>query len=62
MNILVSLLPVLVFLFALNFFDSYRLVKPRSVVISLVVGIAAAGVGFMLNRFLIDTLALNERT
>jgi len=48
----VSLLPVLIFLIALIFLDSYKLIKPKSVLFMLVAGMAAATVSFLLNYLL----------
>jgi RsiW-degrading membrane proteinase PrsW (M82 family) len=55
-NALVALLPVLVFLAALVYFDSFKLVSLRSVLIAIAVGAAAAGISYFLNGFLLDFL------
>jgi RsiW-degrading membrane proteinase PrsW (M82 family) len=45
----VSLLPVLLFLLTLNYLDSFRLLRPRSIVTALLFGVAAALVSLSLN-------------
>ncbi len=49
LNVLVSALPVFLFLVFLILFDSYKLVKPREVLLSIVVGIATAGIAYAVN-------------
>ncbi len=48
-RILVSLLPVVVFLFVLNYLDSFQLVRPRELVAALIIGIAVAVVSLAIN-------------
>jgi len=57
MNILVSLVPVCLFLAALIFMDSFRLVRPKTVGMSLLVGAVVALVCMFLNRWFVDLLA-----
>jgi len=52
-NIVVSLLPVLIFLIALVVMDSYKLVKLRMVVLTIFWGCIAAGIALLINRFII---------
>lgn len=52
----VALLPVLVFLAALVYFDSFKLVSLRAVVVAMAVGGVAAGAGYFLNGALLDAL------
>jgi RsiW-degrading membrane proteinase PrsW (M82 family) len=52
LEIAVALLPVFVFLAALIFLDSYKLVKLRSVLLGLVAGSAVALVALVVNEFL----------
>jgi RsiW-degrading membrane proteinase PrsW (M82 family) len=59
--ILVALLPVLAFLGALVYLDSYRLVKPRSVLVALGAGMAAAGLSLLVNMTLSGALDLDLR-
>ncbi|MBU8932672.1 MAG: PrsW family intramembrane metalloprotease [candidate division Zixibacteria bacterium] len=62
MNIAVGLVPVCLFLVALIFLDSFRLVRPRTVGLSLLVGGIVAIVCMFLNRWLIDLLPLSTST
>lgn len=55
----VGLLPVLAFLGALVWFDSYKLVALRSVVGTIVAGAALAGAGYLANGGLLATLAMD---
>jgi RsiW-degrading membrane proteinase PrsW (M82 family) len=50
----IALLPVLVFLLTLVYFDSFRLVRPRVAVAMMVAGAVAAGVSYPLNGALLD--------
>lgn len=52
MKIGIGLLPVFLFLLAFIFFDSYKLVKPRSVLQTLLWGIVAGLICFGINTFL----------
>lgn len=56
---LVALLPVLAFLAALLYLDSYKLVRLNAVIAVLVAGAAAAGVGFVVNAWLLHALAID---
>ncbi len=55
---LVALLPVLSFLAALLYLDSYKLVKLQAVIAVVACGALLAGVGFFLNAWLIGLLAI----
>ncbi|HEY2865119.1 MAG TPA: PrsW family glutamic-type intramembrane protease [Casimicrobiaceae bacterium] len=59
---LVALLPVLTFLAALLYLDSYKLVKLRVVIAIVACGALVAGVGFFLNAWLLDILAVELTT
>ncbi|HKW79804.1 MAG TPA: PrsW family glutamic-type intramembrane protease [Casimicrobiaceae bacterium] len=59
---LVALAPVLAFLAALLYLDSYKLVKLRMVVALVVCGAAAAGIGYLLNGKLFAVLAIDRET
>ena len=59
---LVALAPVLAFLAALLYLDSYKLVKLRMVVALVVCGAAAAGIGYLLNGKLFAMLAIDRET
>lgn len=53
LKILVSLLPVLVFLLALVFMDSYKLVKLKTLFVVILGGAAAAGTSYIVNSELV---------
>ena len=53
-------LPVLCFLTALFYLDSYRLVRPVLVLAVLGAGVAAAAIAFVVNRALLDAFALER--
>jgi RsiW-degrading membrane proteinase PrsW (M82 family) len=55
----VALLPVLVFLLALVYFDSFRLVRPRVALAVMAAGAVAAGVSYPLNGALLDLTDLS---
>jgi RsiW-degrading membrane proteinase PrsW (M82 family) len=55
----VGLLPVVAFLAALIYLDSFKLVTPRSVLLAIAVGGAAAGASYALNASLLDALPLD---
>lgn len=53
-RISISLLPVFVFLAGLNFIDSFKLVKPQTIFISIFAGCCAAILSFFLNSYLLE--------
>jgi RsiW-degrading membrane proteinase PrsW (M82 family) len=53
-QIAVSLIPVFLFLIALVFLDSFKLVKVRSIVEAIAVGCAAALAAFFVNRWMLS--------
>lgn len=55
---LVALLPVLCFLAALLYLDSYKLVKLRAVIAVVASGAIVAGIGFFLNAWLLGALGI----
>ncbi len=55
----VGLLPVVAFLAVLVYFDSYKLVSLRAVVLTIVVGAAAAGLSYVVNVAALDRLTLD---
>lgn len=59
---LVGLLPVIAFLAVLVYFDSYKLVKLRVVVATIVGGGIVAGVSYFLNGALIEVLNIEPAT
>jgi RsiW-degrading membrane proteinase PrsW (M82 family) len=59
-SILVGLAPVLMFLAALIVLDSYRLVSFKSILRSVCVGILAAAVALLVNRWLLGMGAVGE--
>ena len=59
---LLGLLPVLCLLFALVFLDSYKLVRMRAVLLTVLAGCVAAGVAFLANTWLMQTFDLEMAT
>jgi RsiW-degrading membrane proteinase PrsW (M82 family) len=57
--ILISLLPVFIFLASLIVLDSYKLVKRVSVIYAILYGCATAGVSFLLNTMVIQKSGLD---
>lgn len=57
-----SLSPVLIFLVALIFLDSYKLVKPSAVAAAILTGCAAAAICFYLNGVLLGLLKIEARS
>ena len=55
---LVALLPVLCFLAALLYLDSYKLVKLRAVIAVVAAGAVVAGIGFFVNAWLLGALGI----
>jgi RsiW-degrading membrane proteinase PrsW (M82 family) len=60
LNILTSLLPVLVFLVALVFLDSFKLVSLRAVLQAILAGALVAAACYFLSGFLLDTLPVSN--
>ena len=58
LRIAVSLLPVFIFLMALIFFDSYKLVKLPSVLRTIVIGFLVALACYFTNNWLVDGLGV----
>ncbi|MHC1706510.1 MAG: PrsW family glutamic-type intramembrane protease [Bacteroidales bacterium] len=58
-KLLVSLIPVLLLLLTLLYFDSLKLVKRRLLMICLIWGVASAGLSYIFNTFLIKELNLS---
>jgi RsiW-degrading membrane proteinase PrsW (M82 family) len=56
---LVGLLPIMCLLAALLYFDSYKLVKPRTVIAVIGCGILVAGLSLVANIFAIEHLAID---
>lgn len=54
LRIIVSLLPVFCFLGALIFLDSYKLVKPKTVLLTITLGIVAALISLLINDQLLS--------
>jgi len=55
----VGLLPIMCLLAALLYFDSYKLVKPRTVIAVIGCGILVAGLSLVANIFAIEHLAID---
>jgi RsiW-degrading membrane proteinase PrsW (M82 family) len=56
----VSLVPVVLFLFTLNYLDSFRLVRPRAITSALLFGVAAALVSLTLNDAIMEATGLRR--
>lgn len=56
----VSLVPVVLFLFTLNYLDSFRLVRPRNIAIALAVGVVAAMVSLTINDILMQATGMSR--
>jgi len=56
----VSLVPVVLFLFTLNYLDSFRLVRPRSIAAALIFGVAAALVSLSINDAIMAATGLKR--
>ena len=54
LQVIVALLPVLLFLAALRLLDSFKLVPLRMVLGTLVAGAAAAGISYLINTFMVQ--------
>ncbi len=61
-KILISLLPVFIFLIILLYMDSYKLVKIITVLQIILVGFIAAFISLVNNKFLLDNLPMNITT
>lgn len=59
-KIAISLLPVFIFLAALIFLDSFKLVKPRSVILTIIAGGVAAGACVWANGWLLNLAAIDN--
>jgi protease PrsW len=62
LRILISLLPVSVFLTALIYSDSFKLVKTSLVIQTIFAGIAAATASYFINSYLLETLTIEHST
>ncbi len=61
-KILISLLPVFIFLIILMYLDSYKLVKIMTVLQIILIGFISAFVSLVINKFLLDNLPINLTT
>jgi protease PrsW len=57
-KIVISLLPVFVFLTVLIYLDSFKLIKPSLIVKTILAGFIAAGAGYFINDFLLNNLPI----
>ena len=60
-KIIISLVPVILFLIGLIVLDSFKLIRPRLVLLLLIAGCLAALLSFFLNTYLSDNLIYNHR-
>jgi RsiW-degrading membrane proteinase PrsW (M82 family) len=61
-QILVSLLPVFIFLIILIYFDSYKLVKINTILLVIFIGCAAALLSYGINKSLLNSLQINIKS
>lgn len=61
-KILISLLPVFIFLLILIYLDSYKLVKITNVILLIFIGFVAAILSFVINDFLLANLSVEVAT
>lgn len=59
-GIAVSLLPVFIFLLSLVFLDSFKLIKMRFIILTIVYGCLISGVCYLVNTFLMDSLEISR--
>lgn len=62
LHILISLMPVVVFLAGLVLIDSYKLVRFRAVTVAVVAGLLAAGAAWFVNNALIGMIGVDGQT
>ena len=53
-EIILNFFPVFIFLFALNILDSFKLLKPQSIILLIISGSAIAMICFLLNQWLLS--------
>ena len=58
-NILISIIPVFVFLLLLLYFDSFKLVRPIILILCILWGLLSAGISWLLNTVLLEYLFVN---
>ena len=59
LELTLGLIPVLLFLAGLTYLDSFKLLRLRGVLLTLFVGVCAAGLSFLANRWLTSLLELD---
>ncbi len=62
LRIIVSLLPVFCFLGALIFLDSYKLVKPKTGLLTITLGVVAALISLLINDQLLSTEKFDDKS
>ncbi|NQT23885.1 PrsW family intramembrane metalloprotease [candidate division KSB1 bacterium] len=58
-RVLVSLIPVILFLAILKLFDSFKLLKMRDILFAILLGATAAAMSYFINRFFLSTVKLD---
>ncbi|MFC1725623.1 PrsW family glutamic-type intramembrane protease [candidate division KSB1 bacterium] len=58
-GIAVSLLPVFMFLISLVFLDSFKLIKIRSIILTILYGCIISGVCYLVNTFLLQSIEID---
>ena len=61
-KVFISLIPVFLFLAALVFLDSYKLVRLSSILLAIASGCAAAAIAMAINPWLMETIAMGSRS
>jgi len=59
-RVLVGLMPVVVFLFALVYLDSYKLISLRRIVVTIVLGGVVAGASYLINIALMSMVSIDQ--
>jgi protease PrsW len=59
-GVLVSLFPVLIFLLILIYYDSYKLVKVKTVIFLILTGCLAAALSYFINSYFLDHLTIDS--
>jgi RsiW-degrading membrane proteinase PrsW (M82 family) len=59
-RVLVGLMPVVMFLFALVYLDSYKLIPLRRIVVTIVLGGVVAGASYLINVALLSMVSIDQ--
>ncbi len=61
MNILISIVPLLIFIFVLIYLDSFKLVNIRTVLFVFIAGLFVAGISFFLNNLSYEMFGISQK-